>query len=353
MHPAQNQAVVLTVLFTCIGCAVGQAEPAQHPQCRDPLFETHWAGKNDIQTLTMYPHVKTNLKMCPSFNQKASCCHQTFESEQEKYFEFWRMAFEEKFQRVSEHREAVIASLPQDPIPTADREQYEVAVDAFRGVLSPVAQRKCFSELLTYAAGMMCFACRPEWFHFAVVVGNELSMEQVVRVRMTRSVCLQVWATCRDFGAAAARLTAAIRDSAVARRAPRAAENLDMFTSQQRLCDWMHDQVALHPFKLPATEDRRIGLHAPLPEAASSAERGTDVNAGQLGGSAAVVRRLVEMKKELDVLAEGRHSGFDVAWRGLQGLPPDAIGFGTLCATPAVAVLASVMAPLLLLLWMM
>lgn len=304
--------------------------PAWHPQCRDPLFQTHWAGKNDIQTLSEYPHVKTNLKMCPSFNLKSSCCHQTFESEQQKYFTFWRRSFEEIFLRINEHRESVIASFPEKGLPTADVEQYQVVIESFKGVFNPYVQNMCFSTLLNYAAGMMCFACRPNWFHYAVIQGGNTSVEHVLRIRLARTVCLQIWADCHLFGEAAEKLTAALRDSAVARRAPRAVENLDMFLGQQQICDWMHAQVALHPFRLPTTEDGQVGLWEPQGQAETDAlesGEGTPAAFASAASNAAKVgetpTRRLEEKLELDSLDDGRNSRFDTKWRVPAGLPSD------------------------------
>mmetsp|Transcript_32758 Transcript_32758/g.71550 ORF Transcript_32758/g.71550 Transcript_32758/m.71550 type:complete len:394 (+) Transcript_32758:65-1246(+) len=337
--------------------AVSLAQALTHEQCKDPLFETHWAGKNDIQTLKAFPTVKTNLKLCPMYNQKASCCHQTFESEQRKYYDFWRKSFEEKLMRMDVHRQAMVAAARQLPdMAQSDREQYAAALARYGEVLSPTPhQEQCFSSLLTYVAGMICFGCKVEWFHYTVLAGGTAgkSLEHVVRVREARTVCLQLWATCEKFAGAATRLDAALRDSAVARSVPRALEDLSMFTGQQQFCDWMHDQVALHPFRLPTKEAEDI---APWPGAAASAASGAasaasgaasaasgaaiaasgaasaasgaastasgaeSAASGAASTAAAAVasaRRLNELgpKKEFDVMWEGRASGFDRTWR--------------------------------------
>jgi len=291
-----------TWVLVVVAPATTAAAPASHPQreqCKDPLFMTHWSGKNDIQTLWAYPIVKTNLKLCPQYNQRASCCHQTFESEQSKYFNFWQTMFLEKFRRVEAHRASVAAAgqaAHQTTTSRADLEQHQVALSLYSKVLSRDAQAGCFSKLLTYVAGMMCFSCSPEWFHYTVLVGDVLAGEQIVRVRMARSVCLELWDACQGFGRSVAAMTAALADSNIARSASRPQEDLSMFTNEQGLCDWMHDQVAMHPFRQPNNEDSNVPLSTP----ASSGLQG----------------RRLEPRKMLNVLREGRQSGFSRRWEG-------------------------------------
>ncbi len=134
---------------------------------------------------------------------------------------------------------------------------------------------------MVYVAGMMCFACRPDWADFAVLGGGPV--ESVIRLRIIREFCWALGQECRSFGETAAALAWAIRDSAVARRAPRSTENLDMVMSQQALCDWMHEQVASHPFKLPSAEDNQLEHWVPLAQAESSA-RAAEVDALQVSG---------------------------------------------------------------------
>lgn len=289
-------------------CVVGVEQ--RHEQCKDPLFQTHWSGKNDIQTLTAFPVIKTNLKRCPAYNERASCCHQTFESEQLKYFGFWESRFQAKLLRAAAHRDSIIVNAGEPAgRDRVVREQYEVVLDRYQDVLAPRHQARCFNSLLAYVAGMVCFSCKPEWFHYTVLTYDKPSYQgNIVRVRMARSVCLELWDSCRDFGRAASKLKVALRDSAIARGAPLAAENLDMFMGQQQLCDWMHDEVAMHPFRLEAKEDRDIptvntgfSQRAPVPI-------GRPVTAG-----GAPLRRL-GLKRQLNVLAEGRDSMFDLTW---------------------------------------
>jgi len=274
-----------------------------HEQCKNPLYETHWFGKNDIQTLNEFPTVKTNLKLCPAYNQKASCCHQTFESEQQKYFNFWKNMLAAKLGRIAAHRKSVLSVVApgtEDNLSTQDKQQLQAAMDGFDSVLSSSTHTDCFASMVTYIAGMICFSCKPEWFNYALMDGDQL-----VRLRIKSTVCVDLWNTCQPLGSAVGTLKQAIVDSAIAKQAQVAEEDLDMFLSQHALCDWIHDTIALHPFSVPPKETQ-IAV-----------------------STAATARRLVSFQTDFDVMSEGRNSGFDCTWRnpasGAGGPYPTAI----------------------------
>lgn len=281
---------------------------ARYEQCKNPLFETHWAGKDDIQTLLSFPAVKANLHVCQAYNDRASCCHQTFEPEQRKYFEFWTSLLSEKLLRADAHRQSVTASMMTGSFPgEAHREQYLAVLGRYADVFDSERQRPCFENLLAYTAGVICFGCKPDWSQYIVLSDTGLDFEHAVRVRMARQVCLSLWATCQHFGTAVVVLGVALRDSAPARIATLPPEDLTMFASQQALCDWMHDHVALHPFRLPTKADQHvhIDLHG---------RRRLDLDTSA-NASAPQRRRLQGPRRELEVLSEGRHTGFDLSWR--------------------------------------
>lgn len=273
-------------------------------ECQNPLFYTHWAGKIDIQTLSPYPAVRTNLKNCPAYNHHPSCCHQTFESEQQKYFDLWVTKFQDLVLRVAAHRESVIAAGQRLAVaPGIEQQQFDAAVAAYDDVLSPAVQAPCFSKLITYVAGMICFGCRPDWALYAVVEKGFRSGERVVRVRMERKVCDEMWAACREYGLRVASLYSLLRDSSAARRASLAQPDLSMFLAEQLLCDWIHDTVALHPFQLPLREDPDVPSESMVPPPSSSA-----------AGNATAPSRRLGAWQALDVLLDGQNSGFDLTW---------------------------------------
>lgn len=303
-------------------------------QCKDPLFETHWYGKYDIHTLNSIPTVKTDLQLCPEYNSLASCCSSEFELEQQRYFDDYRsIIFVSKLVRTTEHRQSVV-EVKNTPAYTSaghtEREQYQHALEAFNPVLTPAVHGDCFSALLTYTAGMNCFACRPDWFKY-VTVENGV----VVRIHVHPSVCMEVWSRCEQLGEAAMNLKQALLDSVLAKQAKLQAEDLDMFADQQSLCNFLHDEVSLHPFQRPSMVEREAapGVHK---EPVHPAGEARGAAGGVAGGTtplpvlnpnafptampyATPTRRLfsesehgTDIKKLVDVMAEGKQTGFNI-----------------------------------------
>jgi len=311
-------------------------------QCKNTLYTTHWYGKNDIQTFNSIPSVKTNLKYCPKYNQRASCCHQTFESELQKYFESWRHILAAKLARVQQHKLSVMDVKNTDSYrasSSSDLEQYHASLRSFDRPLDVAVHSDCFSAILTYIAGMMCFSCAPNWFEYVVV--DDALPPHVMKVRIVQSVCVQLWDRCSAFGDAARELEQRILDSALAKQAKSGLEPLYMFRDQQSLCDWAHVRIALHPFSLPTQADKESRLQggkatsrmllenvtladSGLEEVLESAEvlepprlRGVTSGDGaletlELEEDPSLARRLEEL--QFDVIAEGQASGFDLRW---------------------------------------
>mmetsp|Transcript_85648 Transcript_85648/g.255272 ORF Transcript_85648/g.255272 Transcript_85648/m.255272 type:complete len:346 (-) Transcript_85648:153-1190(-) len=315
-------------------------------QCRDPLFATHWSGKSDVQTLLPSPAVRANLGLCRGYNRRPSCCDQMLEAEQQKYFGFWRRRLQEKILRLAAHRTTVAEVAARlVTAPSAEREQLEEVLRRYGEVLSPGLQARCFSGLLTYAAGMICFGCEPAWSRYTLLWqgGGSWSPPVVARVNVAASVCREMWAACRPFGRSASALGAAIRDSAAARTSPLSAESLDMFSDQQELCEWTQEEIALHPFRLLGREDGDVptGARAALPVArAGNGSVGTGTAGAGLGRLAR--ERRLGAAEDLDVLEEGRRTGFDLAWRSPLGTasraPPSAPGPASLAVAALLAV---------------
>jgi hypothetical protein len=317
----------------CLAAAVSAAlVRALDDQCKDPLFETHWFGKYDIQTLNSIPTVKTDLRLCPQYNKKSSCCSGTFELEQLRYFNDYRnIIFVSKLTRIKEHQESVLEVMSTPAYRTAghtEKEQYHHALEAFNPVLAPEIHGDCFSALLAYAAGMTCFACRADWMNY-VTEENDV----VVRIHVHPSVCMEAWGRCEVLGEAAMNLKQALLDSVLAKQAKKQAEDLVMFSDQQALCNYLHNEVALHPFQRPSMTQREaapgahkeaegFGSEAAVAPAAGPPTSSTlpDLHANvfptAMPYAPTASRRLfVESPKhELDVMKEGKLSGFDIVW---------------------------------------
>lgn len=349
-------------------------------QCKDPLFETHWFGKYDIHTLNSIPTVKTDLKMCPEYNSMASCCSTEFELEQQRYFDDYRsIIFMSKLVRTTEHRQSVV-DVKNTPVYSSsshmEREQYQHALEAFNPVLTPTVHGDCFSALLTYTAGMNCFACRPDWFKYVTIENGA-----VVRIHVHPSVCMEAWSRCERLGEAAMNLKQALLDSVLAKQAKLQAEDLDIFADQQALCNFLHNEVSLHPFQRPSMLEREAapGAHkeaahpagevAPLPGApAGAAVAGGTTPLPNLapgvfptampyvtaptpapgGGAAIGAARLLgeesgleSVKRELHLMEEGKLTGFNIVFDEGARFQPNS-GHGWRWPLPALSIAAIV-----------
>lgn len=291
-------------------------------QCKDPLFQTHWFGEHGhstwrgplLPTLNSMPTVKTGLQLCPKYSGRASCCSTEFEASLGQHFNYYRqLVFPAMFAHVARHRQSVADvrnTAAYSDATRVEKEQLQLALERFNMVLAPSTHSTCLSTLLAYAAGMHCFSCQPDWSSYVTLDNN-----QVVRVHVQPIVCMDLWAKCESFGTAEKTLRQALLDSPLAKQAKSEYQDLRMFSDQQALCNWLHNEVALHPFRRPSEADRET---EPFPSkrrldamwSAGSTLEGFDDNATE------VSRRLGQTvgEKELDVLAEGAQSGFNMVW---------------------------------------
>lgn len=286
-------------------------------ECKDPLFELHWQGRigyttmeaEQLGSLNGYPTVKNGMTLCPRYNGKASCCNVEFESEQMKFFDHFRKTIlPSKIARIDAYRrsiEDVMLSPAYHEAGRAEHEQFALVIESFNPVLEGQPQAECFRAILAYAAGMSCFACRPDWVRFVTMLEN-----QVVRVNVHPAVCMGLWSECETFALSVTMLQQAVLDSLLAKQARMQKENLSMFADLQALCDWLHDSVALHPFIRPAQSE----LEDSLEPAAEATKVHQDEPLREAPG--AWLRPFITdgLSENLDVLGEGTSSGFPLEW---------------------------------------
>mmetsp|Transcript_65571 Transcript_65571/g.154185 ORF Transcript_65571/g.154185 Transcript_65571/m.154185 type:complete len:337 (+) Transcript_65571:26-1036(+) len=288
-------------------------------QCHDPLFKAHWFGEygsasvqevGRLPTLNSIPTVHKGLKLCPDYNLEASCCSAVFETVQATHFDYFRNhIFPSKLVRVIQHRQSVMEVLKTSEYITAsdlEKEQFASALERFSPVLQPQVHAHCWSAMLTYTAGMNCFACKPDWMTY-VTPHCPPKCDSVIRVHIHPSDCDELWIACERFGMAAQALRQALIDSVLAKQAKMPVEDLSMFEGQQDLCTWLHDTVALHPLQQP-TEAEKEAAPAAGPYALSKR-----LATRALGGINGLDMQF------LRVMDEGRASGFDIHWSGLVG----------------------------------
>lgn len=266
--------------------------------CRNFLFEQHWfSAESSERSLLKYPELANDLRLCPVYNGQASCCQSGLEHEQALHFAYWKQIFKGKIARVKQSKMATLEIKNDPAFNTAteeDRQQFETAILKYEKILDPLAgHARCFSTLLVYAAGMICFACDIHWRN-EVHIGEG---EKLLRILIPEGNCVELWADCSDFGHQARELKEAVLDSTLAIRSRLPVEYLHMFEDQQQLCDWAHDVIALHPFVRPGELEREA-----TPPVRS------------------VIRRLSNNTalQEYDVMQQGRLSRFDTSF-GVHG----------------------------------
>jgi len=144
---------------------------------------------------------------------------------------------------------ALKEELIYDKADAIDKEQFNTAIERINTVIG--SERKCFSELLVYVAGMMCFSCNEEWGRYV-----DIREHVVLRLRISSKVCSDLWSQCSDYSQRTVDMTQAIRDSRLSSFVVLPIENLDMFKDREELCDWAHDIIAMRPFVTPSEHQR-------------------------------------------------------------------------------------------------
>ncbi|CAJ1451492.1 unnamed protein product, partial [Effrenium voratum] len=184
-------------------------------QCHDPLFKAHWFGEygsatvmdpNRVATMNSIPTVHKGLKLCPAYNLDASCCSAEFEKVQAQHYGYYQHhIFPSKLARVIEHHASVLAVANSSEFAAAPRryrEQFGLALERFGPVLQPKVHGDCWAAMLTYAAGMSCFACKPDWMMY-VTPHCPPDCSEVLRVHIHPEDCEELWLRCERFGLAA------------------------------------------------------------------------------------------------------------------------------------------------------
>merc|ERR1740117_2596041 len=166
--------------------------------------------------------------------------------------------------------------------------------------------------MLTYMAGMLCFACDITWMHHVHVDDTK-----IIRIVLAEGSCTELWLDCGDFGKLTRDMIQSVLDSRLATMMTTQFENIEMFADQEALCDWMHDVIAMHPFTTPSEVEKEA---AAIPET--------------------IIRRLGETVGDVgtnlwpyDAMKEGRASGFDIEWAGvIAGSGNSALKLQPLCS---------------------
>jgi len=122
--------------------------------------------------------------------------------------------------------------------------------------------RPCFEALGEYAAGMVCFACEPEWVRY---VWRD-ARESVVGVSIASRSCVDLGSRCEMFMSAKTAFSGSSAMTKLTQIPGNALPSFGMFSSREALCDWAATNIALRPFPghSPNFVERQLQDVAPL-----------------------------------------------------------------------------------------
>eukprot|EP00927_Polykrikos_kofoidii_P068455 TRINITY_DN63813_c0_g1_i1.p1 TRINITY_DN63813_c0_g1~~TRINITY_DN63813_c0_g1_i1.p1 ORF type:complete len:651 (+),score=106.19 TRINITY_DN63813_c0_g1_i1:57-2009(+) len=142
--------------------------------CGNPLFRDA-VGKTDDGS--RHPAAadlqwRPGMRLCPQFNDRSSsCCGRTLESEVlMPAFEAWRHWLGGTLGALGGAERDLQGASQKTQDDQEERRRFALLVDLLAD-LRKAELPDCFTALLEYLAGMLCFACRADWRHFGVFIG--------------------------------------------------------------------------------------------------------------------------------------------------------------------------------------
>lgn len=276
--------------------SAGNAAQKAPGNCRNPLFQTHWAGKSDIRHLAGKPTAQMSLRLCPMYNGRGACCTAAFEEAMQRAFGYWVQHFKNMKRHIVTYRAEMAAMKASSPIYVkADRLEQFIFSKALTS-FAPVERLlgTCFDTLLEYMAGAICYSCDPQWRSKVDFTSDGLGIEYL---HIHQSTGELLWQSCRPLGVAAVELRRRIADSALSRQLRSAFEDLSVFSTRVGIVELMGKAalVALRgPNQLPVDQPGVKGQGAGKARALAA-------------GPAKAVRA---GENQLYLVRDGRQSGF-------------------------------------------
>lgn len=216
-------------------------------QCMNPLFRSQWhTGELDVAQLEAEPRLHQSLQKCKFWNGNATCCTPNLEALQQRAFTAHKAKFQTEVELLNEYRLALIELSKDDAFTLADTLEKKLllrATDSIQFALK--LADNCLKRLMTYVAGMICFACQPEWS--AYVWRNGLG--EVLGVNISPDACIYVDWGCGGFGRAVQEAYLHIMESGLAKRLHIALPDFSMLFSRVAICRWLRSVVAMHPIQ--------------------------------------------------------------------------------------------------------
>lgn len=222
---------------------------AQRPlasfECENPLFRGHWfSDREDAVHLSAKPVAYDNLVRCRMWNRHASCCTPSMEVAQQLAFDCRREEFENKVAMLRDYL-AQLNDIRSSEVYVRASDLEKALLDRAQFAFGPVLRHAagCTRALLTFAAGMICFGCDPEWHEY---VWRDAS-GRVTGVKIDGESCIYVDQHCGAFGRAAIVLVASVMESSLAKVPTTALPDLSMLRDRETACAWLRGSLAMRP----------------------------------------------------------------------------------------------------------
>lgn len=225
-------------------------------QCMNPLFRSQWhTGELDVAQLEAEPTLHHSLQKCSFWNGNATCCTPNLEALQQRAFDTHKEKFESEVGLLKQYSLASIQLSKDDAFELADTLDKKLLLRAIESIQSALKLAEpCMKRLVTYVAGMICFACQPDWS--AYVWRNGLG--EVLGVNVSPNACISVDWDCGSFGRAVQEAYLHVMESSLAKRLHTALPDFSMFFSRVELCSWLRSVVAMHPIPSRSAIARRL-----------------------------------------------------------------------------------------------
>ena len=228
-------------------------------QCMNPLFRSQWhTGELDVAQLEAEPKLHESLQKCKFWNGNETCCTPNLEALQQRAFNAHKAKFEFEVELLNEYLLALMELSKDDVFKLAEALEKKLLLRATDSIqLALKLAKPCIRRLMTFVAGMICFACQPDWS--AYVWRNGLG--EVVGVNVNPNACIYVDWDCGSFGRAAQNAYLHLMESTLAKRLHIALPDFSMLFSRVEICRWLRSDVAMHPIVSRAVSLRRLEEH--------------------------------------------------------------------------------------------
>lgn len=299
------------LLFLILDCLErGSSSGGAAEACQNPLFQPAWFSPQR-PSLNGVPVLQRNLRLCPQYNQHTTCCNAAVENSiLEPEFETWRRWFAATGDTIRAVEGKLVELQSVRPADLVNAEHVDLS--RLHLLVRRLAELRaelpdCLAAVLQYVAGMLCFACRPDFARFAtppIDAANAAlaSMRPRVREYETRAV----WSRCRAFGVKGRAALQAMEDAhrlcelALGPEAStRFRAQLRMFLGKRAMRQALYETIVLHPmFGGEHLPQASVPLAKALPSSTLSAPPSFASSGGAVYGP----------------LEEGARSGFDWRW---------------------------------------